>query len=275
MSRRLGRAPLQAADDVALAVADQRRGDPVDPAQIERVDAGDDPSRDLRDEDVGIAAEVPGSRRWTASSPGHSASSSTVTATSAPACARRTRAARIALRMLGSPPRRCSAVEQRRRVGESRRARGSLGTCPRNCRWNARVVVERRAARGARAREVATDACLTAGRPRRLIVARSGRRAPLGLGKRESPRRGTARALGYLRSSLFRVPQPRQVQVAGSAAMYSCPRVKRTCRRPERITPSSRRKEAAPFAGIGRTATVRYQTRLRRHCIVVSRQSPL
>ena len=30
------------------------------------------------------------------------------------------------------------------------------------------------------------------------------------------------------------VPQARQVQVAGNVAMYSCPRVKRTCRWPER-----------------------------------------
>ena len=96
------------------------------------------------------------------------------------------------------------------------------------------------AAHAAPARRIATDACLTAGRPKRLIVARSGRRAPLGFGEREARAEERRGPWGYLRSSRFRVPQPRQVQVAGSAAMYSWPRVKRTCRWPERITPSSR-----------------------------------
>ena len=92
-SRRLGRAPLQAADDVALAVADQRRGDPVDPGQIEPVDAGDDPCREIRRrgrrDRRGSAAPAAGGRRRARA---RARAGARVTAASAPACACRTRA---------------------------------------------------------------------------------------------------------------------------------------------------------------------------------------
>ena len=83
------------------------------------------------------------SRRCTASSPGQSASSSTVTAASTPACARRTRAARIALRAAGSPSGPCRASNSAAGSGKP----ASAARPPHivwNCRWNARVVVDRR-----------------------------------------------------------------------------------------------------------------------------------
>ena len=68
----------------------------------------------------------------------------------------------------------------------------------------------------------------------RLIVARSGRRAPLrfqgvGVGARLS-------AWGRC---WFSVPQPRQVATTGKPTRYSCPRANRRCIRPSRHTPSS------------------------------------
>ena len=99
--------------------------------------------RSLRRGASGSPRKCRASRRCTASSPGQSASSRTVTAASAPACARRTRAARIALRAAGSPSGPCRASNSA--AGSAKPA--SAGSAPhiaRNCRWNARVVVDRR-----------------------------------------------------------------------------------------------------------------------------------
>ena len=155
-------------------------------------------------------------------------------------CGRRGRRPARAGRRTAPPDRRSRASAARRRTSPGTAA-GTRGW------WSIGG-----AAHAAPARRIATDACLTAGRPKRLIVARSGRRAPLGFGEREARAEERRGPWAYLRSSRLRVPQPRQVQVAGSAAMYSCPRVKRTCRWPERITPSRRPQEQRHWSGIAR-----------------------
>ena len=212
------------------------------------------------------------SRRWTASSPGHSVSRIRVTAMPAPACARRTRAARIGVADLEVAVRRCMKSNSAAGSAKSARA-GSSAQIARNCRWNERVVVERTSC-ACSAGQDEGNGRLPYGRaseaPHRGQV-RASRASRVGKeGARAEGRRGPGPTCGRAGSGL---PQPRQVQVAGSAAMYSCPRVKRTCRWPERITPSRRPQEQRHWSGIIRP--LRWRPARGRAVVVVASLSVL